>query len=264
MGGQKNSWREWVSVFQSRSTRKMPPLEADRDYSLLPDSLARSLAIFQLGESGGGTVIGQARDTRLTGIDRHYGDAVALFVAEEHRHASLLAMCVRLLGGRLLQRNWTDRLFVAGRRLLGLRLKILVLLAAEVVGLVYYRLLATRLPHSALRDRLLEIVDDERTHLYFHCDFLRSQTQGRLSRLVFVISWRAVVGIAARVVAFDHRRALRDLGIRRSDVLRRWRNFASLAEALVVSDCEHECAFLTLRAFQDEMCLGRHLQAESM
>ena len=144
---------------------------------------------------------------------------------------------------------------------MGLRLKILVLLAAEVVGLVYYRLLASRLPASALRERLLEIVDDERSHLYFHCDFLRSQTQSRLRRWIFVMCWRLVVGAASRVVAFDHRQVLRDLGIPRRDVLRRWRNFASLAEALVVSDSEHQCAFLTLRAFQDEIGVGDPLRA---
>ncbi len=249
MARQHNSWKEWVEVFESRSGRALPPLEQDRDYQLLPDSLARSLAIFQLGESGGGTVIQQAGRSRLPGLDQHYGKAVGLFVAEEHRHAELLAMCVRLLGGRLIRQNWTARLFVFGRRLIGLRLKVLVLLAAEVVGLVYYSLLASRLPDCNLRELLMEIVEDERSHLYFHCDFLRNLIRGKLSRWVFIGTWRAVISAAALVVAFDHRHAIRDLNIGLRNVLGRWMNFARLSEALVVSDSPETRAKLTIRAF---------------
>ncbi len=249
MSRQHNTWKEWADVFRSRSERPLPPLEVDADYSQMPASLARSLAIFQLGESGGGTVIRQARRSNLPNIDRNYGEAMAWFVAEEHRHANLLGMCVRLLGGELIKENWTAKLFVFGRRLVGLRLKVLVLLAAEVVGLVYYNLLARRLTSCNLRERLLEIVEDERSHLYFHCDFLRSQTGSRARRWVFRIAWRAVISAAALVVAFDHRHAIRDLGIGFSTVIERWANFARLAEALVISDSPEHCAQLTIRAF---------------
>ena len=249
MARQHNSWKEWASFFASRSERPLPPLENDIDYSTFPASLAKSLAIYQLGESGGGTVVSQAHRTRLPHLDSHYGEAMKYFVAEEHRHANLLAMSVRLLGGELISSNWTARLFVAGRRLMGLRLKVLVLLAAEVVGLVYYNVLARRLPQCELRERLLEIVDDERSHLYFHCDFLRSQTEGRVRRWIFVAAWRVIVSAAALVVAFDHRNALRDLGISRDVIMERWDNFARLAEALVVSDSPEHCARLTIRAF---------------
>ncbi|MEL7187799.1 MAG: hypothetical protein AAFN50_15415 [Pseudomonadota bacterium] len=249
MSRQHCTWAEWADIFRERSDRPLPPLEVDRDYSELPDSLARSLAIFQLGESGGGTVISQASRSGLPNLDKHYGEAMAWFVAEEHRHANLLAMCVRLLGGELIKDNWTAKLFVFGRRLIGLRLKVIVLLAAEVVGLVYYNLLARNLKPCSLRTRLLEIVEDERSHLYFHCDFLRSQVTNRFKKAVFVATWRIVIGCASVVVAFDHRHALRDLGIEYKTVFERWWNFARLAEALVVSDSPEDCAKLTIQAF---------------
>lgn len=249
MSRQHCTWKEWAEVFRERSDRPLPPLDVDCDYRAVPASLARSLAIFQLGESGGGTVIKQARRSRLRNVDKHYGEAMAWFVAEEHRHANLLAMCVRLLDGELIQTNWTAKLFVFGRRLIGLRLKVLVLLAAEVVGLVYYNLLARRLKPCNLRSQLLEIVEDERSHLYFHCDFLRSQTTTRFRRALFVATWRIVIGCASLVVAFDHRHALRDLKIDSKTVFERWWNFARLADALVVSDSPENCAKLTIRAF---------------
>ena len=139
----------------------------------------------------------------------------------------------------LIQGNWTARLFVFGRRLLGLRLKVIVLLAAEIVGICYYHLLAIHLPPSKLRSQLLEIVEDERSHLFFHCDFLRSQTRKRWQKRIFIVVWRLVMAAAAVVVAIDHRRAIVDLGIGVRTVLTRWKSYSELAEALVVSDSQN-------------------------
>jgi len=52
-----STWENWARFFAVRSNRALPALKQDQDYSTLPDSLAKSLAIFQLGESGGGTII---------------------------------------------------------------------------------------------------------------------------------------------------------------------------------------------------------------
>src|SRR3712207_9596320 len=89
---------------------------------------------------------------------------------------------VRALGGKLLGRNWTERLFVRGRRLLGLRLKLMVLLVAEVVGGAFYGLLVSRLPPGPLRRGLEEICEDERHHLRFHGDFFSAQGWGQIGR----------------------------------------------------------------------------------
>lgn len=216
----------------------MPPLDDPQDYSGVPASVAESLAIFQLGESGGGTVIGQARNSRLRSIDANYAEAMQMFVAEEHRHAEILAICVRNLGGRLIRQNWTARLFVFARRLIGLRLKVLVLLAAEVVGIVYYHLLSSRLPDSRIRSMLAQIINDERSHLHFHCDFLRGEVKTGWRRLLFLGAWRATMFAAAVVVLIDHRHALRDLDIPVSAMWRRWKSYSDLAERLVLAKAE--------------------------
>lgn len=236
MAASNDKWENWAKFFVSRSNRELPTLEQDQDYAAIPASLARSLAIFQLGESGGGTIVKQSLHNKLPGTNEYFAAAMALFVEEEHRHANILAMCVRQLGGRLIRDNWTAKLFVFARRLVGLRLKVVVLLAAEVVGLCYYHLLAVQLPPSRLRDQLLDIVEDERSHLYFHCDFLRDQTKTRWRKRIFKATWRLVMFSAAIVVAIDHRHAIRDLNIGTSKVLQRWKSYSALAEALVVAD----------------------------
>jgi len=223
-------FRHWHDYFRERAGRPLPTLDVATDYSTLPPSLADSLAVFQLGESGGGTVIEQARASRLPGVDNDYAEAMAHFVAEEHRHANILAMCVRMLGGRLRRSNWTAKLFVVARRLMGLRLKVLVLLAAEVVGLCYYQAIAAALPASPLRTWLLEIVDDERAHLEFHCAFLRAQVQSRWRRVVFVSTWRTVILAAAVVVMIDHQKTIRGLELGFRQTWNRWMAIAELAE----------------------------------
>jgi len=227
------NWKRWHDFFASRSSRQLPELSSSDDYRDIPGSIAESLAIFQLGESGGGSVIEQARTSEIQAVDEHYAAAMKLFVAEEHRHAELLAIAVRNLGGSLIVENWTAKLFVIARRLMGLRLKVLVLLAAEVVGLCYYHLIASRLPQSRLRSMLAQIVNDERAHLNFHCSFLRTQVQSRWRRLLFRLAWKMTMFAACIVVAIDHRRALRDLGLTAKTVIRRWNAYSRFAEKLV-------------------------------
>jgi len=226
-------WDAWKTLFAARRGRPLPdPFVREPGLDGVPPSVARSLAVFQLGESGGGTVVSQARRSRLAAVNDDYADSMALFVAEEHRHAELLACAVRMLDGRLVRENWTAKLFVFGRRLVGLRLKVAVLLAAEVVGICYYRLIAAKLPPGSLRSLLEEIVEDEVDHLDFHCEFLRTQTRSRWRSLAFRFGWRALSQVAALVVLLDHRRALRDLGISYRRAWSRGRAVSRQAERL--------------------------------
>jgi len=242
------NWRGWKDYFAARSARPEPRILADDpQLASVPKSVARSLAIFQLGESGGGTVIEQARNCKINGIDENYAEAMALFVAEEHRHAELLACCVRALRGKLIRSNWTARLFVFGRRLIGLRLKVMVLLAAEVVGICYYHLLSSRLPDGGLKSLLTEIVADEKSHLQFHCCFLRTQVHGQSDRIVFVVTWRVLMLAAAVVVLFDHRHALRDIGVTPSVAWHRWMVYSRTAENIVSQPRRRAAARLATR-----------------
>lgn len=234
MNSNNSVWQAWRDVFQGRADRPLLPIDADLDYTQLPRSLARSLAVFQLGESGGGSVVAQAQQSGLPGIDGDYVEALDLFVSEEHHHANQLAVCVRMMGGELIRRNWTARLFVFGRRLIGLRFKILVLLAAEVVGLCFYRLVAARLPPCRMRDTLLQLVGDEHSHLQFHCAFLEQQAATPFRQMLFKASWRALMFCAGLVVLIDHRRTLRDLSIEFQDFWDLWSHYHLAAEIYVL------------------------------
>jgi len=228
-------WAAWSRFFEKRSQRPLPPLDLRTNYSNLPASLGQSLATFQLAESGGGKIAAEARNSRLKGIDKEYAAAIDLFVREERRHANILAMCVRLLGGSLLQRDWTATMFTMLRRIGGLRSKVLVLLAAEVVGICYYSTIASQLQPGPVQRWLLELVNDERAHLRFHCSFLRSQTDTRMKRLLFVGAWRVVSYAAMLTVIVHHRQALRDMQLDFGVVWQRWMAVSQQARRLVVN-----------------------------
>ncbi len=207
------SFGRWRDYFERNRVRPMPDIpHVEARWTRL---LARSLAVFQLGESKGGRLATEI--DALPGLDADYKAAIKLFVAEEQRHGDVLAACVRALGGELLDQTWTESLFLFARRLAGTRFKLVVLLAAETCGLAFYRGVCTRLPAGPLRAALDEICADEVEHLRFHGDAFRGDARFRLAFL-------AVVTCAAAVVLVDHRRTHRALGIGVSESVRRFRD----------------------------------------
>jgi hypothetical protein len=229
-------WKHWRSHFETQALRPLPAAPADILLKV-PEAwrapLCASLARFQLGEGGEGRIAREIERATLPGIDDDYRAALKLFVREEGRHARILAGMVRALGGTLLRASWSERLFVAGRRLMGLRLKLLVLLAAEVIGLGFYALLARRLGACSIGEQLNEIAADEGMHLEFHADFFRAQVGGA-GRWLFRAAWWSVAGLACAVLLVDHRRTLRALEIPRMTAAGRLLRLIALVDRRVL------------------------------
>ncbi|MBK7857801.1 MAG: ferritin-like domain-containing protein [Archangiaceae bacterium] len=193
--------------FEANRGRPVPPVTPPA----LPEAqralLASSLARFQLGETGEGRIASQIDRVQLPGVDADYRAALKLFVAEEGRHAGILARMVNALNGRLLGQSGSHYLFLVARRLIGVRFKLLVMLAAEVIAVGFYGLLAGALPESELKDALGQVGDDERAHFDFHCAFLRQQS------LALRLCWWPLALASALTVLIDHRATLRGFGI---------------------------------------------------
>ena len=140
--------QHWINHFEA-NTRLNRDLQLSTAPCELPDhvrtALAHSIAIFQLGESGGGTRLRRyTRSIATLEALRGYQRAVDLFVAEEQSHAALLARTVAHLRGSLLQKQWTNSIFRWMRDLVNLEFNIQVLLTAELIAEVYFGLLALR------------------------------------------------------------------------------------------------------------------------
>lgn len=217
------------SFFNTNSIASSPFVQSNE-----MQSIAYSLAIFQLGESGEGRIAKEIDKTILFGIDDFYREALKLFVKEEGRHARILGECIRALKGELIKSNWTEKLFHLGRRLLGIRLKLMVLLAAEVVGICFYKKLSEKIPNGFIKSALLEIVKDEEKHLKFHGDFFRIQVRNIFTKLVFKLLWRFVAFTACITVILDHSNTFRILGISNWKTFLKFQEIAKSTEEFII------------------------------
>ncbi len=215
---------EWIQYYEKHSQR-----HAGETYdwsSLAPDrarpdisALAGSLAIFQLGESGGGTRLRRYAEALSTADAAFagYSRAVELFIREENAHAELLKQMVHRLGGKLLEKQWSNSVFRFVRSALGLEFNVQILLSAELIARGYYGLLARHAPDGVIRDACLRITRDEVGHIAFHVDFFR----GRLAAwpgwraALWRAQFRVLFESAGLVVWWDHGLALRRCGISR-------------------------------------------------
>lgn len=108
----------WVKEFDTQAQRRID--EGDPSWEQrahLHPAVIRSVQRFQVGESGDGANLIAKAQADGPG---DYAMAAALFVAEEQRHARLLAALLEAAGAPLIASHWSDAFFVRLRRALGL------------------------------------------------------------------------------------------------------------------------------------------------
>jgi hypothetical protein len=197
---------DWLDYFTDNRARPRPTTWRGEVHvsETLRGPLVRSLRRFQVGEQGEGRHLRRA--ARGTG-DARYAAAVDLFLAEEHAHARLLAGLLAALGAPVLTRHWSDGCFIWLRHRAGLYGELLVLMAAEIIGEHFYRLVQRAVAERRVQDAMAGILDDEAGHLAFHCDALR-RGPGALplpARLAVRWGWRLLFRGACLVVLLDQR-----------------------------------------------------------
>jgi len=207
----------WLDHFE-RNRLDRPEPDWDRPTPFPPAvaaRLSRSLAHFQLGESGdGATLLTEARRTWTD--DPDYVGALSLFVAEEQEHARLLEQQVLRFGGTLVTKHWTHGWFRRVRQALGVRFEIQTLLVAEIIGTAYYRLLRST-GDTILRQMCELMLRDEAPHLRFHADRIVIEQLGwsPLGRALWTAQFRCLLRAALLAAWVDHRAALRAVGVPR-------------------------------------------------
>jgi hypothetical protein len=209
----------WLDYFRSNAGR--PAGSIDPRAGHLPPSLCRvladSLGRFYLGETGEGRIAAEAARADDVALDDATREAIALYVREEGRHGRELGGVLRVLGSSPPTSSLSEKLFRRGRRLLGLRTKMMAIAAAEVVGLVYYRTLEEEIEEIA--ELVGAIADDEQAHLSFQAEYFarvisRGPTRSApLRALAVTLGFVAVVTCATGVVSFGHRDLFRALGV---------------------------------------------------
>jgi hypothetical protein len=235
----------WIEHFDA-NTRVNDQLQLPPHSCVLADAIripvAKSLATFQLGESGSGSRLRRyAREVAPLENFRGYQRAIDLFIAEELSHSRLLARVVRHLGGRLIEKQWTNSAFRKLRFLLNLEFAIQVLLTAELIAEVYYGIIYLRVEDPVVRTMAHKILRDEVKHLQFQREFLgeRIASFTPLGKWLWRLQFQAIHAATAAVVAWDHRDCLRVLGMTPGEFRRRagraWMRFQERLEQFIVS-----------------------------
>ena len=224
---QSSNASSWLRHYQENRLNRTEP-EWGVPCLLAPDvrhELAVSLSHFQLGETGGGTfLLGQASKNACADDLA----ALTLFVREENEHARLLACMVDRLGGTLVKRHWTQRLFKLARRAGGFHFEIQMMLTAEIVGTAYYELLHAGVEDGPVTHAIGLMLRDEAGHVAFHTDRMRDCWHGWLpfERTLWQGQFQALVLVALRAAWLDHGRCLRKLGFTWDDFDQRARRTA--------------------------------------
>lgn len=211
----RSPYARWLEYFEARREQRLDaPFGAPFEPRPGRDAVARSIARFELGESGDGERL--QRLAQATG-DAAYARSIELFVREEQAHARWLRGLRERFGGERLESHWSDTVFVVLRHVGGLRREICVLLTAELIALSYYRLLPLAYDDPLLRATCRRILADERGHVAFHratlgLEFARMPATARAAA---ILAWRGFVAITSAVVAWDHRDVLELAGLSR-------------------------------------------------
>jgi len=207
----------WLDHFDYHS-RHRATLPRCRKEELTPWErrlIARSIAVFQLGEqSEGKTLLRAARRYEATHQAESLERVVELFIGEEQHHAALLGAFMDQHGIPRKQRDWTDQVFRRVRKLAGFELHLSVLIAAELIGIVYYRALEAVTGSRQLKALCHRIVADELAHVGFESDLLLSAQDGKgpVLRAASSLLHRAFFTAVSLVVWLTHRRVLRAAG----------------------------------------------------
>lgn len=199
------NWKNWLLFFRNNSyNHDIEKFDTSRLSEIEKLALRNSLSIFQIGESGEGKIAKEIDSYKSKFIHKNYKECLKLFVKEEGRHARILANMISSLNGKLLEFNFTEKLFKYGRRLLGIELKLLVLLVAETISIEFYKFYADKLPLSGLRASLIQILKDEEKHLEFHSAFFRNILDSNFKKFLFKFGFISISIIAYLFVLKDH------------------------------------------------------------
>ena len=178
-------------------------------------AISGSIATFQLGErSEGRTLLTLARRCAARHDCAPLERITELLIREESRHAELLGAFMDSQAIPRKRRSATELVFRLLRRLAGFQHALSVLIAAELIGNVYYRALEAATRCERLRVLCRTLVADELAHIGFESELLFAMRERR-SPLARIIQRRAHLAFfvaTAFVVWQTHRGVLRRAG----------------------------------------------------
>jgi len=175
--------KKWCDYFQCQKERLLLiPWEQGPELAAAEKTLIGAfLAEFQQGEGQEGGHFYRCVRTYAEATGAwDYLEAHRLFMEEEKRHARDLGRFLDLAAiPRLTRQSWLSRGFCWFGSRGGLESTLVVILMAEVIALVYYRVVRNLTGSSVLRRLCDQILRDEKSHVRFQTEQLAHLRLGR-------------------------------------------------------------------------------------
>ncbi len=159
---------------------------------------------------------GRLGDTLAAGTrDETYAHCLRAYAEEERSHGEMLARLGERYGCHPIERGdlWI-RLVIWLVNLGPLMLRVLMLYTGEIVAVVMYEYLLRHSPDSVVRGVLRSILQDERGHIAFHGDRLRSMMREGTSgqRRLIVVLHRLGFALVVFMLYMESRHVMRCYG----------------------------------------------------
>jgi hypothetical protein len=185
--------------------------------------IARSIAIFQLGEQSEGNALlfsawRFAKKHNAAPLIR----ILELFIREQQRHAALLRTFMEDHHLPQKQTDWTDFVFCSLRRLGGLEFRLYLLITAELIASVFYRALEVATGCQRLKVLCRTLVADELAHVGLESKLLLTLRARRppFLRGTLRMLHRVFFASTACIVYLTHGAVLRRAGYNMASFLR--------------------------------------------
>lgn len=209
----------WVQAFQ-RNAESLLDIPWHEGVALTDAErrlLAPSLPAWQLGESSDGRHLLQAatRHAEQTG-DLDFVHAIRLFIGEEQRHGADLGRALDLAGIPRKTWDWGDAVFRLFRHLRPrIELSATVIVAVEILALVYYAAVRRAVSSPVLRRICEQILRDEPRHLRFQSERMTILWRDRSASLrAFSLFGQRFVFLGTLLAVWvGHRRVLKADGL---------------------------------------------------
>jgi len=234
---------DWLRYFQDNSQHLLDiPWHTGGELTARERrAIGRSVQEFQRGESSEGKhFMRYAERYAVATGDRDYVPALRLFIAEEQRHARVLARFLTLNGIPLVETTFPDKVFRLLRHVLGtLEVSVAVLITAEIISQVYYAALRTATSSAILRRLCDQILRDEAAHVEFQTEQL-AKLRAKRSRWLYGLTMTAQRGLffgTCLVVWMVHGCVFREAGQTLGDFWRSaWQHFGRAFTAVRTSN----------------------------
>ena len=197
------SQKDWLAYFEEKDAHRLMP-----DFSCEPDLTEEqallifpSVQAFQMGERSDGVhLMKEVRRYADASGDRTYLECMKWFIREENWHSVYLKKYLDCYQVPDMEISVLDQCFRELRKFGGLKGEIMVLVAAEIVALSYYRALDACVASPALHQICRQMLVDELPHIVFQAQTLNKLGFRFYDELIAVGLMESVV--AATWIAF--------------------------------------------------------------